>query len=47
MKRRKGNPVAKHMEKFNRPVTHRDRTKYKRKEKHRGSIEQPDEARGS
>lgn len=33
-KRNKANPVAKYMEAFNRPATHRDRTKYTRKAKH-------------
>lgn len=29
------NPVAKHGHLINRPATHRDRTKYRRREKHR------------
>jgi len=36
-KRRIKNPVAKNMEEFNRPATHRDRTKYNRKDKNKGS----------
>ena len=28
------NPVAKHAHKFNKPMVHKDRTKYTRKEKH-------------
>ncbi len=35
-KRRERNPVAKNLEKFNRPATHRDRKNdYKRKPKHK------------
>ncbi len=29
------NPVAKHAHKFNKPMVHRDKTKYQRKEKHK------------
>ncbi len=32
-KRRVKNPVARNMEEFNRPATHRDKTKYRRKNK--------------
>lgn len=32
-KRRTKNPVAKHMEAINRPSTHRDKTKYNKKNK--------------
>ena len=35
-KRRIKNPVAKHMEAFNKPKTFRDRTKYTRNNKHKG-----------
>lgn len=31
------NFVAKHMNTFNKPATHRDRTKYTRKNKHKGA----------
>jgi hypothetical protein len=36
--RRKGNPVAKNMERFNRPATHRDRKKALKRgfQKHKG-----------
>ena len=35
----KKNPVAKHMEEFNRPSTHRDKKKdYRRKPKHEGKY---------
>ena len=37
-KRRTKNPVAKNMEAFNRPSTHRDKTKYNRKNK-KGSVD--------
>ncbi len=33
---RKRNPVAKFMDKVNRPSTHKDKSKYTRKEKHKG-----------
>ena len=33
-KAKKRNPVAKFMERFNKPKTHRDKTKYSRKQKH-------------
>lgn len=32
------NPVARHMEKFNRPATYRDRTKYTRKRKYKNEL---------
>ena len=32
--KKRPNPVAKNMEKFNKPKTHRDKTKYKRRQKH-------------
>ena len=38
MKGPTNNPVAKHINRFNKPATHRDRTKYSRKEKHGKSL---------
>ncbi len=35
-KRRIKNPVARVMNEFNKPATHRDKTKYKRKDKYNG-----------
>lgn len=36
MKKRNKNPVAKFMNQVNKSATHRDKTKYFRKEKHKG-----------
>jgi hypothetical protein len=35
---RRGNPVARNINEFNKPKTHRDRTKYRRNPKHRMSL---------
>lgn len=36
---KKRNPVAKHLNKFNKPSVERDKTKYRRKKKHRQDDE--------
>jgi len=38
-KERKKNPVARFMNDFNKPATHKDRTKYSRKAKHKARTE--------
>lgn len=38
MNYRRKNPVARVLNQFNRPQTHRDRTKYKRSEKYRQNF---------
>lgn len=38
MKGLKNNPVAKHINRFNKPATYKDKTKYSRKEKHSKSL---------
>ncbi len=35
-KPKRRSPVARYMNEFNKPATHRDRTKYRRKDKHKG-----------
>lgn len=36
MKKRHKNPVARVINQYNKPATHRDRTKYYKKDKHKG-----------
>ena len=41
MKKRNKNPVAKFMNRLNKPVVQRDKTKYYRKEKHKKGPKDP------